>query len=77
MKCRDTWAQECQNAETRFKGKINKAHPTVQINLKEIGGLLMHDTVKLSETIDGVCQRIRRDLCVITRGDEESPSFVQ
>jgi hypothetical protein len=48
-----------------------------QINLKEIGGLLMYDTVKLPETIDGVCQRIRRDLVVIARGDEESPIFVQ
>jgi hypothetical protein len=47
------------------------------MKLKEIGGLLMHDTVKLLETIDGICQRIQRDLCVIARGDEESPSFVQ
>jgi hypothetical protein len=48
-----------------------------QINLKEIGGLLMYDIVKLPETIDGICQRIRRDLCAIAKGDEESPSFVQ
>jgi hypothetical protein len=64
-----------RNAE--MNARSNKVHPMAQINLKEIGGLLMHDTVKLPETIDGVCQRIRRDLCVITRGDEESPSFVQ
>jgi hypothetical protein len=37
----------------------------------------MHDAVKLSETIDDVCHRIRRDNCVIARGDEESPIFVQ
>jgi hypothetical protein len=28
-KCRETWAKECRNAETRFKGKIYKSHPTV------------------------------------------------
>jgi hypothetical protein len=49
----------------------------MEVNMSTIGGLLMHDTVKLPETIDGVCQRIRRDLCVIARGDEESPNFVQ
>jgi hypothetical protein len=49
----------------------------MEVNMSMIGGLLMHDTVKLPETIDGVCQRIRRDLCVIARGDEESPNFIQ
>jgi hypothetical protein len=48
MKCRDTWPQECRNAETRFKGKINKVHPTVQINLNMIEGLLFSLTVNSS-----------------------------
>jgi hypothetical protein len=77
MKCRDTWPQECRNVETQFKGKINKVHPTVQINLKEIGGLLLHDTVKLLETIDGFYQRMRRDFGVISRGAEESHGICQ
>jgi hypothetical protein len=47
MKCRDTWPQECRNVETRFRGKINKVHPTVQINLNMIGGLLCSLTVNL------------------------------
>jgi hypothetical protein len=50
MKCRDTWPQECRNYETRFKGKINKVHPTVQISLNIIGGLLFPLTVNLSVT---------------------------
>jgi hypothetical protein len=50
MKCRDTWPQECRNAETRFKGKINKVHPMVQINLNMIGGLLFSLTVNSSVT---------------------------
>jgi hypothetical protein len=50
MKCRDTWPQECRNVETQFKGKINKVHPTVQINLNMIGGLLFSLTVNSSVT---------------------------
>jgi hypothetical protein len=50
MKCRDTWPQECRNAETRFRGKINKVHPMVQINLNMIGGLLCSLTVNLPVT---------------------------
>jgi hypothetical protein len=48
MKCRDTWPQECQNVETRFKGKINKVHPMVQINLNMIGGILFSLTINSS-----------------------------
>jgi hypothetical protein len=33
-------AQDCRNAETRFKGNINKVHPTEQINWNMIGRLL-------------------------------------
>jgi hypothetical protein len=44
----------------------------VQVNLSIIGGLLLHDTVKLPETTDGFCQRTRRHFGVIDRGDEES-----
>ena len=47
-------------------------HPTVQINLKEIIGLLLHDTMKLLETIDGFYQRMQRDFGVISKGAEES-----
>jgi hypothetical protein len=50
MKCRDTWVQECRNAETRFKGKINKVHPTVRINWNMIGRLLFSLTVNSSVT---------------------------
>ena len=50
MKCRDTWPQECRNFETRFKVKINKVHPMVQINLNMIGGLFFSLTVNLSVT---------------------------
>jgi hypothetical protein len=50
MKCRDTRPQECRNAETRFKGKINKVHPTVQISLNMIGGILFSLTVNSSVT---------------------------
>jgi hypothetical protein len=50
MKCRDTWPQECRNVETRFKGKINKVHPTMQINLNMIGGLLFTLTVNSTVT---------------------------
>jgi hypothetical protein len=48
MKCRDTWPQECRNAEIRFKGKINEVHPTVQMNLNMIRGLLFHLIVNCS-----------------------------
>jgi hypothetical protein len=47
------------------------------MKLKEIGGLLLHDTVKLLETIDGFYQRMRRDFCVISRGAEESHGIFQ
>jgi hypothetical protein len=47
------------------------------MKLKEIGGLLLHDTVKLLETIDGFYQRMRRDFCVISRGAEESHGICQ
>jgi hypothetical protein len=50
MKCRHTWPQECQNDETRFKGKINKVHPTVQPNVNMIRGLLFSLTVNSSFT---------------------------
>jgi hypothetical protein len=33
-------AQDCRNAETRFKGNVNKVHPTEQINWNMIGRLL-------------------------------------
>jgi hypothetical protein len=49
----------------------------VQMKLKEIRGLLLHDAMKLLETIDGFYHRMRRDFNVIARGDEDSPSFVQ
>jgi hypothetical protein len=48
MKCRDTWPQECRNAETQFKGKINKVHTMVQIKLNMIGGILFSLTVNSS-----------------------------
>ena len=44
----------------------------VQVNLNKIGGLLLHDTVKLPVTIDGFYQRMQRDFGVISRGVEES-----
>jgi hypothetical protein len=50
MKCRDTWPQECQNDETRFKGNISKVHPIVQINVNMIRGLLFSLTVNSSVT---------------------------
>jgi hypothetical protein len=49
----------------------------VQMKLKEIGGLLLHDTVKLLETIDGFYHRMQRDFCVISRGAEELHGIVQ
>jgi hypothetical protein len=42
--------QDCQNAETRFKGNNNKVHPTAQINGNMIGGLLFSLTVNYSVT---------------------------
>jgi hypothetical protein len=33
-------AQDCRNAETRFKGNVNEVHPTEQINWNMIGRLL-------------------------------------
>jgi hypothetical protein len=47
------------------------------MKLKEIGGLLLHDTVKLLETIDGFYQRMRRDFDVISRGAEKSHGICQ
>jgi hypothetical protein len=49
----------------------------VQMKPKEIRGLLLHDTVKLLETIDGFYQRMRRDFCVISRGAEELHGICQ
>jgi hypothetical protein len=43
-------AQDCRNAETRFKGNVNKVHPTVQINWNMIGRLLFSLTVNSSVT---------------------------
>jgi hypothetical protein len=55
MKCRDTQhiIVECQNAE--MNARSHGFNRTLQVNLNKIGGLLLHDTVKLPETIDGVC----------------------
>jgi hypothetical protein len=47
------------------------------MKLKKIGGLPLHDTVKLLETIDGFYQRMRRDFCVISRGAEELHGICQ
>jgi hypothetical protein len=52
-------------------------HPTVQINLKEIRGLLLHDTMKLLETIDGFYQRMRINFDVIFKGAKESHGIFQ
>jgi hypothetical protein len=43
-------AQDCRNAETRFKSNINKVHPTMQINWNMIGRLLFSFTVNFSVT---------------------------
>jgi hypothetical protein len=43
-------AQDCRNAETRFKSNINKVHPTAQINWNIIGRLLFSLIVNLSVT---------------------------
>ena len=43
-------AQDCRNAKTRFKGKINKVHPTVRINWNMIKRLLFSLMVKPSVT---------------------------
>jgi hypothetical protein len=77
MKCRDTQHRivECRNAE--MNARSHGFNPTVQVNLNKIGGLLLHDTVKLLETIDGFYQRMRRDFGVISRGAEESHGICQ
>jgi hypothetical protein len=54
-----------------------RVNPMVQVNLNKIGGLLLHDTVKLPVTIDGFYQRMRRDFGVISRGAEESHGIYQ
>jgi hypothetical protein len=43
-------AQDCRNAETRFRGNVNKVHPTTQINGNMIEGLLYSLTVNSSVT---------------------------
>jgi hypothetical protein len=77
MKCRDTQRRisECRNAE--MNARSHGINPTVQVNLKKIGGLLLHATVKLLETIDGFYQRMRRDFGEISIGDEESHGICQ
>jgi hypothetical protein len=77
MKCRDIQHRisECRNAE--MNARSHGFNPTVQVNLNKIGGLLLHDTMKLLETIDGFYQRMRRHFSVITRGDEESHGICQ
>jgi hypothetical protein len=52
-------------------------NPMVQVNLNKIGGILLHDTVKLLVTIDGFYQRMQRDFGVISRGAEESHGICQ
>ena len=42
--------QDCRNAETRFKGNVNKVHPTMQINWNMIGRLLFSLIVNPSIT---------------------------
>ena len=54
-----------------------RVNPMVQVNLKKIGGLLLHETVKLLVTIDGFYQRMWRDFGVISRGAKESHEFCQ
>ena len=49
----------------------------VQMKLKEIGGLLLHDIVKLPKTSDEFYQRTRRHFEVIDRGGEESQEINQ
>jgi hypothetical protein len=77
MKCRDTQhiIAECRNAE--MNAISHGINPMVQVNLNNIGGLLLHDTVKLLEIIDGFYQRMRRDFDVISRGAEESHGINQ
>jgi hypothetical protein len=43
-------AQDCRNDKTRFKGNVNKVHPTMQINWSMIGRLLFSLTVNSSIT---------------------------
>jgi hypothetical protein len=47
------------------------------MKLKEIGGILLHDTVNLPETNDEFYQRTRRHFQVIDRGGEESQEISQ
>ena len=54
-----------------------RVNPTMQVNLNKIGGILLHDTVKLPVTIDGFYQRMRRDFSVISRRAEESHGICQ
>ena len=54
-----------------------RVNPMVQVNLNNIGGLLLHDTVKLPVTIDGFYQRMRRDFYVISIGAEELHGICQ
>ena len=54
-----------------------RVNPMVQVNLNKIGGLLLHDTMKLLVTIDGFYQRMRRDFSVISREAEESHGIYQ
>ena len=78
--CRDTWSQECQITKCQNAKMNSRSHginPMVQVNLNKIGGLLLHDTVKLPVTIDGFYQRMRRDFGVISRGAEESHEIYQ
>jgi hypothetical protein len=77
MKCRDTQHRiaECRNAE--MNARSHGFNPMVQVSSNKIGGLLLHDTVKLLVTIDGFYQRMRRDFGVISRGAEESHGICQ
>jgi hypothetical protein len=54
-----------------------RVNPTMQVNLSIIGGLLLHDTVKLPETNDEFYQRTQRHFEVIDRGGEESQGINQ
>jgi hypothetical protein len=77
MKCRDTQHRivECRNVE--MNARSHGINPTVQVNLNKIGGLLLHDTVELLETIDDFYQRMQRDFGEISIGAEESHGICQ
>jgi hypothetical protein len=60
-----------------LKARLIGFNPTVLVNLNKIEGLLLHDTVKLLETIDGFYQRMRRDFGVISRKAKESHGICQ